>query len=171
MDIADFPALKSLNPTQIENLRNVCEIRRLPAGEELIRRGEQGGELYFLLEGDLLVYVPGKAKEIELAELRAPAVVGELEFLTGSTRTASVRTLTEARVMAIPQDRVQARVDDGDPATLKVMFAISRMIAARLASLTEKFVEIETNSEPVRSDELRAFRAKLFSEWTFDQSP
>ena len=171
MNIADFPALKSLNPTQIENLRSACEVRRLSAGEELIRRGEQGGELYFLLEGELLVYVPGEGRDIELAELRAPAVVGEIEFLTGSTRTASVRTLTEAEIMAIPQEGIQARIDDGDPAALKVMFAISRMIAARLASLTEKFVEIETNSEPVRSDELRAFRVKLFSDWTFDQSP
>jgi hypothetical protein len=52
-----------------------------------------------------------------------------------------------------------------------MMFAISRMVAARLVALTEKFIEIEANSGGARSDELRTFRTKLFSDWTFDQSP
>ena len=52
---------------------------------------------------------------------------------------------------------------------LKVMFSISRIIAGRLASMTQKFVEIETSAAPVRTDELRSFRTKLFSEWTFEK--
>jgi CRP-like cAMP-binding protein len=105
-----------------------------------------------------------------MARLRAPAVVGEIELLTGLPRTASVRAHTAAKIVAIPQEGVEARVDDGDTAVLKMMFAISRMVAARLVVLTDKFIEIEANSGPARSDELRAFRTKLFSEWTFDQS-
>jgi CRP-like cAMP-binding protein len=97
--------------------------------------------------------------------------VGELELLTELPRTASVRAVTDAEIVAIPQEGVMARVDDGDTAVLKMMFAISRMIAVRLVALTEKFIEIEANSGSARSDELRAFRTKLFSEWTFDQSP
>jgi CRP-like cAMP-binding protein len=171
MDIAEFPALKSLTQTQMDNLRSAWEARRLSAGEDLIHRGEQGGEIYFLLEGELQVYVPEGERKIDLAHLRAPAVVGELELLTELPRTASVRAVTDAEIVAIPQEGVMARVDDGDTAVLKMMFAISRMIAVRLVALTEKFIEIEANSGSARSDELRAFRTKLFSEWTFDQSP
>jgi len=171
MDIADFPALKSLTRTQVESLRSAWEARTLSAGETLIRRGEEGGEIYFLLGGELQVYAPMGGREIDLAHLRAPAVVGELELLTGMPRTASVRAHTDAEIVAIPHGRVQARIEDGDTAVLKMMFAISRMIAVRLVALTEKFIEIEANSGGARSDELRAFRNKLFSEWTFDPSP
>jgi CRP/FNR family transcriptional regulator/CRP/FNR family cyclic AMP-dependent transcriptional regulator len=171
MDIADFPALKTLTQTQMDNLRSAWEARRLSAGEDLIHRGEKGGEIYFLLEGELDVYIPQGAREVELARLRAPAVVGELELLTGLPRTASVRAHTDAELVAIPQEKVEARVDDGDTAVLKMMLVISRMTAVRLVALTEKFIEIEANSGSARSDELRAFRTKLFSEWTFDQSP
>ena len=171
MDIADFPALKSLTQTQMDNLRSAWEDRTLSAGEDLIHRGEEGGEIYFLLEGELEVYIPQGGREVEVARLRAPAVVGEIELLTGLPRTASVRAHTAAKLVAIPQEGVEARVDDGDTAVLKMMFAISRMVAARLVGLTELFIEIEANIPAARSDELRAFRTKLFSEWTFDQSP
>jgi CRP-like cAMP-binding protein len=169
MDIADFPALKSLTQTQMENLRGTWEARSLSAGEDLIHRGEEGGEIYFLLEGELEVYIPQGEREIELALLRAPMVVGELELLTGEPRTASVRAHTDVEIVAIPQDKVQARVDDGDTAVLKMLLVISQMTAKRLVALTDKFIEIEANSGSARSDELRAFRTKLFSEWTFDQ--
>jgi CRP/FNR family transcriptional regulator/CRP/FNR family cyclic AMP-dependent transcriptional regulator len=171
MDIADFPALKTLTQSQMDNLRSTWEERRLTAGEDLIHRGEKGGEIYFLLEGELEVYIPQGGREVELARLRAPAVVGELELLTGMPRTASVRAHTDAELVAIPQEKVEARVDDGDTAVLKMMLVISRMTARRLVALTEKFIEIEASSGSARSDELRAFRTKLFSEWTFDQSP
>lgn len=171
MDIADFPALESLTQTQMDDLSNAWEPRSLSAGEDLIHRGEEGGEIYFLLKGELEVYIPQGGREIELALLRAPAVVGELELLTGEPRTASVRAHTNAELVAIPQAKVEARVDDGDTAVLKMLLIISRMTARRLVALTEKFIEMEANSGPQRSAELRAFRTKLFSEWTFDRSP
>jgi CRP-like cAMP-binding protein len=170
MDIVDFPALKTLTQSQMDDLRGTWRARSLSAGEDLIHRGEEGGEIYFLLKGELEVYIPQGGREIELALLRAPAVVGELELLTGLPRTASVRAHSDAEIVAIPQDDVEARVDAGDTAVLKMMLAISRMIATRLVALTEKFIEMEANSGPVRSDELRAFRTKLFSEWSFDKA-
>ncbi len=167
MDISEFPALSQLNQTQIENLRGACDEVTRKAGEELIRRGEDGGDIVFLLEGELQVYVPKEGREVELVRLSAPAVVGEIELLTGGKSTASVRALSDSRIFCIPHEAVRERVADGDPATLKVMFAISKLLAGRLAAMTEKFVEIEGAVEPRRSDELRQFRSKLFSEWTF----
>lgn len=166
MDIADFPALAHLNATQIENLRAVCDERTLQPGENLICHGESGGRLYFVLDGTMQVYMPGNERDIELAELHAPAVVGELELFTGRPRTASVRATTSVSTLAIAHDRVLERIADGDPAVLKVMFAIGKTVACRLVAATEKFVEIERRTGAPRADELRAFRTKLFSEWS-----
>jgi CRP-like cAMP-binding protein len=167
MELADFPALQNLNSTQIENLTQACEERKIEVGEMLIHRGDDSGDLYFLLEGKLDVYVVEGGKEICLVQLCAPAIVGELELLTGQKRTANVRAVEEGRVMAIDCESVQARIDDADPAVLKVMYSISRVIAGRLASMSEKFVELEARADPKASRELSSFRNKLFSEWTF----
>jgi CRP-like cAMP-binding protein len=169
VDINEFPAFKSLNATQLEDLRGAAEEISAAEGEKLIERGEVGGAMYLLLEGELRVYIDEGGKEVVLVDLHAPAVVGELELLTHKPRTASVRVLTRSRLLAIPHDRIQARIEDGDPAVLKVMYAISQLIAARLVSLTDMFVEMEASASPGRSDELRAFRTKLFSEWSFGE--
>lgn len=170
MNLRDFPAFKSLNTTQLENLRGAAEEMSAAEGDELIQRGETGGSIYLLLEGELRVYIKEGGKEVVLVDLHAPAVVGELELLTKKPRTASVRVLTRSKLLAIPHDRIQARIEDGDPAVLKVMYAISQLIAARLVSLTEMFVEMESKAGPGRSAELRAFRTKLFSEWSFEEA-
>jgi CRP-like cAMP-binding protein len=166
MDITDFPALEHLNPTQAENLRAACAERELTAGEELIRRGTEGGMLYFLLEGSLQVYVEERGSRIVLSELHAPAVIGELELFTGKARTASVRALAQSVVLALEHERVQSRIDDGDPATLKAMYGIARVIAARLVAVTNKLIELEARPGLEHSHELRNFRQKLFSDWT-----
>jgi CRP-like cAMP-binding protein len=167
MKIGDFPAFESLNDTQVENLKSASTERWLEKEEVLIKRGEPGGDLFFLLEGELLVYVKEKGREVELLRVQAPAVVGELELLTDQDRTASVRALCKSQVFALEQEKIEQRLSDGDPAVLKVMLAISRVIAGRLAGMTEKFVELEEKVEPARSHELSDFRKKLFSEWTF----
>jgi CRP-like cAMP-binding protein len=167
MKIEDFPALKSLNETQFENLRNASSQLDAVVGKELMKRGEEGGDLYLLLEGELSVYIPNGEREIELVRLVAPAVVGELELLTGEPRSASVRVTRDAKLLVLPHDKLEARINDGDPAVLKVMVQISRLIAGRLASMTEKFVELESSVEPSKSHELSDFRKKLFSEWSF----
>ena len=167
MKLGEFPAFENLNDTQIENLKSACTERRLEKDELLIKRGEPGGDLFFLLEGELLVYVKEKNREVEIVRVQAPAIVGELELLTHQVRTASVRALSKCQVYSLEQEKIEQRLSDGDPAALKVMLAISRVIAGRLAGMTEKFVELEGSIEPARSHELSDFRKKLFSEWTF----
>ena len=166
MELKDIPALEHLAPTQIENLVNACEERSLASGEELIRRGDEGGKLYFLMEGSVEVYVNERGTNVVLSELTAPAILGELEMLTGQHRTASVRATATSRVLWLAHENVAARIREGDTAVLQVIYGIARVIACRLISMSEKFADLESQSDPVRSRELRDFRQKLFSDWS-----
>lgn len=69
-------------------------IRRLVQGEELVRQGEAGDELFLLLDGVLEVDVDGEP----VAELGPGAVGGERALVDGGTRTSTVRAKTPARV-------------------------------------------------------------------------
>ena len=169
MKLEDIPALQSLNSTQFENIRSAGDILSLEPGASLMKRGDNEGALYFLLEGELRVFIDEGGKETELVRLTAPAVVGELELLTEEPRTASVSVVRPSKLLGLSHETVRARIEDGDPAVLKVMLAISKVLAGRLATMTEKFIEIECECEPARSNELRAFRTKLFSDWSFDR--
>ncbi len=166
MELADFPALQHLSAEQLKELRGACEERHLEAGDELIRRGEEGGKLYFLVDGHVHVYMPKSGPEVVLAELAAPAIVGELELFTGQKRSANVRAAVPSRVLALAHDDVDARIEAGDPVLLKVVYGIGRVIASRLVAMSAKFADLESHADPQGSRELRDFRKKLFSDWS-----
>jgi Cyclic nucleotide-binding domain len=72
--------------------------RRLEPGEALMRQGEAGTEMYLLLGGVVNVEIDGEV----VAELGVGALVGEMAYLEGGTRSATVRAATFARVAVVP---------------------------------------------------------------------
>ncbi len=76
--------------------------RALAEGDELTRQGEDGRELFLLLDGVLEVLVEGDA----VAELGPGAVGGERALLGEGYRTATLRARTPARVALVTADLV-----------------------------------------------------------------
>jgi hypothetical protein len=70
----------------------------LRPGQTLTRQGEQGTDLYVLLDGVLAVEVDGKA----LADLGPGAVLGERAVLEGGLRTSTLTAVTPARIAVAP---------------------------------------------------------------------
>jgi hypothetical protein len=82
-------------------------IRKVGEGEDLVRQGDEGDELFLLLDGVLAVNVDGE----RLAELGPGAVVGERALLEGGLRTSTLSALTACKVAV-------ARADEIDPDAL-----------------------------------------------------
>lgn len=76
--------------------------RRLEKGEVLVREGDESQALFLLFDGVMTV---DKGGEI-VAELGPGAVLGEMAFLAGGVRTATVRALTPCRVAVVEGDRL-----------------------------------------------------------------
>ena len=167
MDIEQFPGFKSLNATQIANFTSACETRTFKAGSKIINLGERGNCVYLILEGEAQVYLPDDNAEQEIALVKAPAFLGELEFLTDEPRSASVRAVSKVECLTMSYQNLQARIKDGDAATLKVIYNIARVLAHRLSAMDGKLREIELGNSRPRSEELHEFKMKLFGEWSF----
>ena len=165
MRASDSPIFRGLDAGQVDALVAECAARELRPGAVLIERGSHGQEMYFLMSGKLRVSVTEAGQERVLAELSAPAVVGEMEFLTGQARSATVTVVEAASVLALPFARLRARIDAGDPAHLRVMFNIATVIADRLGKTVTMLSEVGRGTP--HAEELADFRRKLFSEWTF----
>jgi hypothetical protein len=82
--------------------------RRLQVDETLVEQGDEGDELYLLLDGVLAAEVDGET----VAEVGPGAVVGERSVVEGVPRTATLRAVTAAKVVAVP-------ASDLDPAALQ----------------------------------------------------
>jgi hypothetical protein len=73
------------------------KIRRLAAGDALVRQGEPGAEIYLLLDGVIRAERDGE----RLAEYGPGTMMGERAQLEGGTRTATLVAVTPCRVASV----------------------------------------------------------------------
>jgi Cyclic nucleotide-binding domain len=76
------------------------KIRSIAEGENLVRQGDAGTEVFLILDGIFVVEVDGD----EVAEIGPGAVVGERAALLNGTRTATLWARTPGRVAGVPHD-------------------------------------------------------------------
>jgi Cyclic nucleotide-binding domain len=76
--------------------------RKLDQGETLVQQGEEGNELYVVLDGLFDVDVDGEV----VAQVGPGAILGERALLEGGVRTSTLRAATPARVAVVSAEDV-----------------------------------------------------------------
>lgn len=117
-----------------------ASIRRVAAGEALIRRGEPDRTLYFVLDGALEVVVhSGDGMSMgPLTRIGAGSVLGEQSFFDGNPRSASVWAVGDCAVAAMTVEQYE-KLEVAKPAIARdLLFALGRILALRLRRTTAK---------------------------------
>jgi cAMP-dependent protein kinase regulator len=79
-------------------------IHTLPPGKPIIKEGDTGSSVFILTRGAVHVYATVTGKKIELATLQPSDFFGEIAFLTGRPRTATVETTEESDVLEVDEE-------------------------------------------------------------------
>jgi cyclic nucleotide-binding protein len=95
-------ALERELSTQIMRGGEKPKVRKLKEGQVLVEKGQNGHELYLLLDGVLSVDVDGES----VGDLGPGAIVGERALLEEGRRTATLRAATKARVAVANVDQI-----------------------------------------------------------------
>ena len=106
----DSPALTTAVESGLERELSVSimregrqlERRKLEQGSALVTEGEEGRELFLLLDGIVDIEVNGDP----VAEIGPGALLGERALLEGGKRTATVWAKTPIRVAVVPPDAI-----------------------------------------------------------------
>jgi len=75
-------------------------------GEDIIREGDEGDSIYIISEGKVRVTVNVDNKVVLLAELGEQDFFGEVSFLTGKPRTATVTAADTTHIMELKRSEV-----------------------------------------------------------------
>ena len=75
----------------------------LPTGRPIIREGDTGRSVFILTRGAVRVFATLKDRKVDLAALHASDFFGEIAFLTGKPRTATVETIEESDVLEVAE--------------------------------------------------------------------
>jgi NTE family protein len=97
--LASVGAFGSLSATELTELANKLEFVSVARGDLLIREGEQADALYLVLSGRFQVFRGERGEP--LAEVGVGQPIGEIAFLAGGRRTASVRAERDCLVVRL----------------------------------------------------------------------
>ncbi len=98
--LAALPAFAALPQRALEQLSWATREVRVPAGQVVIREGDDGDLFYVVLQGSLRVTQGGR----ELRTLGAGAGFGEIALLRDTPRTATVTAVTDVELGAVDRD-------------------------------------------------------------------
>jgi len=90
-------ALERRLSAQVMSAGEKPKIRKVKAGDALVRQGDPGNEVFLLLDGVLLVEKDGE----RLAEYGPGAMLGERAHLEGAGRTSSLIAVTPCRIASV----------------------------------------------------------------------
>ncbi len=118
-----------LNDEERRVLAGAMTLRDLKHGEILIREGSADDHLYVVVSGVLgVVKGAGLEEEVTLNAIRPGNVVGELSFLDGATRYASLVALSDTRVLGLSRTDLEKLLDTKPKVVYHVMRAIVRVV-------------------------------------------
>lgn len=119
--------------------------KKMKKGDLLFREGEMSNAMYLIRTGVIRIFKKKGDSQIEIDNLRAGQIVGEMAFLDGNSRSASAEALMDAELVEISNEVYQTTMSQV-PEWLKVLL---KAIVARLRSTTTKVKNLESASAEV----------------------
>ena len=124
-------ALGGLDAGPLAALRPDVEARVLSAGDILFREGDASDAMYVVVRGELRATVANAQRaEVLIGCIGPGEPVGEMQMLSGGTRTATVTATTETELARIPRRAVE-RLARETPDTMRQLADAIRRRARR----------------------------------------
>lgn len=99
--------------------------RTFAVGETLIREGDTSREAFFLYAGKVSLFKEINGQERHLAELGEGELFGEMAYLLGEHRTATVRAQTEVTALVLPPEMLEELMRYSAPLARRIVGSLA----------------------------------------------
>ncbi len=136
---------KNYNPNAMEHFLRLCHTRSYPAKAVIVRPGDIGDKLLFIVDGSVSVIVEDESgHELILAYLNKNDFIGEIGIFKGSeTRTVTVKTRTKCHLAEISYDRLkQALKGELSEYATDILYMLGEQLSTRLLITSRKYQDL-----------------------------
>lgn len=136
---------ESSNKKALEQFLNLCHKKKYQAKVTIIRPGDAGDRLYYIVMGSVSVCVEDDdGRELVLAYLNKNEFIGEIGVFKGvETRKVTIKTRSECRLAEIGYDRFrQALKKELFEYAPDLLFMLGEQLSARLLTANRKFCDL-----------------------------
>ncbi len=132
-----IPLFAGFSQEEFDAFTRMMIIHTLSPGEVVVRQDDKGKSVYIIASGSVKVYTTLLSGEkVELATLWPGEFFGEISFLTGKPRTATVETAEDTVILEVTEDKLREIIAQR-PNVRDVMQQYSEM---RLKGTIEKVI-------------------------------
>ena len=124
----------------------MSEIVNFKTGQLLFKEGDEGGDLYVIRRGRVLVFRERNQTEVPLAELGPGEVLGTMTLLNGEPRTASVRALEPVEAVVMDASSFASGLKE----LPKWAIAVVKDLTARVKNVNEMLVQASLQDKRLR---------------------
>jgi len=127
--LAGVPFFQYLDDDEREVLAQQLDVVRLPAGDPVFHVDDPGGILYVIRQGCVEVFLKDDTGERIVLETPGPGeVFGELSFLDGGARSASVVVTEDLEALAVDRDDLNHLFRTHPEAGLDIIAAMGKRL-------------------------------------------
>jgi CRP-like cAMP-binding protein len=124
--------LRGLDEAEWRAFLGYAELRRFPAGAQILRMGEEDRTLYILQSGSVDVVIESMLNSKVIATIGAGSVLGELAFFDGAPRLASVNATEACELLALSHAAFTKLSAWHPRIARELLFDLGRVLSARL---------------------------------------
>lgn len=127
--LAGIGLFEGLDPQALRRLESQCRWQRYRKGDQVLERGSESRDVYFVVEGAVnVVNVSPAGREIAYATIQAGGHFGELSAIDGEPRSARVVAQEETLLAVVPSRRFADLLQEKAEVTFRLLQQLTRMV-------------------------------------------
>jgi len=134
--------LPSLGGELVSSLIPFLESVDVENGRVLVSQGAEGSEIYFLLGGMFTVFekikINGSSVILNTASFPGPSVLGEVNVLNETTRSATVVAIEGCQCFVLSQGKFDQIVSSNPKLAIQLLKAFGAIVSARSANFQNR---------------------------------
>jgi CRP/FNR family cyclic AMP-dependent transcriptional regulator len=148
--LSGVPLFAKLSDAEKADLASLLETREYPPNKPICWLGEAGTEFFIIQQGQCVVVYPDEqGKEVTLAVLGPGQFFGEISLLDGGPRTATVRTVSDTKVLVLERDAFNQFISRNGSAAFHMM----TILGQRQRDTLDKLRGIKNANEVIEQHE------------------
>jgi CRP-like cAMP-binding protein len=138
-ELRQFAVLSSLSNHELAQLIRLGELVHARAGEAVIKRGDPGDALFFVLSGSVRARIFVGGEEKSLALISAGEFFGDMAMFTQSPRSADVVAEGDTRLLRFGAEAFRLLIGQNPAAAAPMLFGIAGTMAHRIMEDNQRF--------------------------------
>lgn len=133
-----LPLFQHLQYGELIRVLSATDVATVPAGEVILREGEEGDAMYVVLSGHVVLEKSGE----KIADFGRGAHFGEVSLIDKAPRSATATVTEEARLLRLRREHLYSLVKRDPEIAVKLLWSFAETLGDRLRTTTDAFADL-----------------------------